>query len=345
MTARRCSPFGLRFGLTVAALLTAACTTPPAGRATRAASASSERPVQVVSFELEDRSRPRSIPVRVAYPSGASGATGASASRPAAGWPIVLFSHGAYSSKDDYAPVTDSWAARGYVVVSVTHSDSVSLGAVRFQPTPGAWSGRLADLQFLLAHLDLIAREVPALRGRLDVQRVAIAGHSLGGMVAQAFGGMTGSDRETQRRYALHDPRIRAVVVLSGVGPLPPATAAGDFESLRTPLFVSVGTQDLAMPMMVAKSGLELRREPFDLAPAGHKYLLVLDGADHYLGGMVGRDDLPKSPQGALYVEAFDDLSGLFLDAWLKGDRRARAELDALKVPPEVKSVATLSRG
>jgi dienelactone hydrolase len=326
-----------------ALLLAAGCQSAPPAAVPGAASFAPSQvdpAVRVAEFELEDPARPRRIPIRVAYPSAPQ--RGAAAGR---ALPLVLFSHGAYSSKDDYAPVTDRWAARGYVVVSVTHTDSVSLGAVRFKPTPGAWSGRLADLKFLLADPAALERAVPALRGRIDFQRIAIAGHSLGGMVAQAFGGMTGVNVETRERYALHDPRIRAVVVLSGVGPLPPATEAADFASLSTPLFVSVGTQDLPMPQRVGKGGLELRREPFELAPPGHKYLLVLEGADHYLGGMVGRDDLPKSPQGALYVEAFDELSGRFLDAWLKGDRQARQELDRLALPAAFAGVASLSRG
>jgi pimeloyl-ACP methyl ester carboxylesterase len=326
-----------------ALLFAAGCQSPPPPTPPGAASVAPstvEPTVRVAELELEDPARPRRIPLRVAYPAGPG-----RRAAPARGLPLVIFSHGAYSSKDDYAPLTDRWAARGYVVVSVTHTDSVSLGAVRGRPTPGAWSGRLADLQFLLAHPTAIERGIPALRGRIDFEHIAIAGHSLGGMVAQAFGGMTGLNPETRERYALHDPRIRAIVVLSGVGPLPPATQAADFATLSTPLFVSVGTLDLAMPQIVAKGGLELRREPYELAPAGHKYLLVLEGADHYLGGMVGRDDLPKSPQGALYVEAFDALSGRFLDAWLKGDRHAREELDRLAMPAAFASVASLSRG
>ncbi len=291
-------------------------------------------PVAVARFDLEDASRPRTIPVRVAYPLGSARAL-----------PVVIFSHGAYSSRDDYAPVTDVWAARGYVVVSVTHLDSVALGAVRGKPTPGAWAGRVADVRYLLAHLEDLGARVPPLRGRIDTQHIALAGHSLGGMVAQAFGGMTGMNPETHERYALRDPRIRAIVVLSGVGPMPPATQVADFATLDTPLFVSVGTRDLAMPQIVAKGGLELRREPFELAPAGHKYLLVLTDADHYLGGMVGRDDLPKSPEGTKYVAAFDELSGLFLDAWLKHDPRARARLDAFSVPPDLTGVASFTRG
>ena len=214
---------------------------------TRVASTPSAR-VSVANFGLQDPSRPREIPVRVAFPSGTARAL-----------PVVIFSHGAYSSKDDYVPVTDSWAARGYVVIAITHPDSVSLGAVRGKPTPGAWAGRTADVRFILDHLSAVEEAVPALRGRIDRTRIALAGHSLGGMVAQAFGGMTGMNVETSERYAFHDSRIRAVVVLSGVGPLPPATSSEDFAGLTVPLFVSVGTNDLAMPQRVPKSGFDLR--------------------------------------------------------------------------------------
>ena len=314
-----------------AAILLAGCAGAPA-RVPVAPVASKPEP-RVASIDLVDVARPRSVPLRVAYP-----ATGRNL-------PVVVFSHGAFSSKDDYVPVTDGWAGRGYVVIAITHVDSVALGAARGKPVPGTWAGRVADVRFVIDHLDAVAAAVPELRGRIDGQRIAVTGHSLGALLAQAFGGMTGSDRETGERYALRDPRIRAIVALSGVGPLAQMTVAEDFRGLSKPLFASVGTDDLAMPSASSQSGYELRRGPFDLAPSGRKYLLVLRGSDHYLGGMVGRDDLPKSPDGAAYVRTFTELSGLFLDAWLKGDRSARSRLDALRLSPEQARVAELTRG
>ena len=71
------------------------------------------------------------------------------------------------------------------------------------------------------------------------------------------------------------------------------------------------------------------RRQPWDLAAPGEKYLLTLDGADHYLGGMVGRDDLPRSANGPQYVAAFAEVSGRFLDGFLGGDTAAIGWLDA----------------
>ncbi|TMQ95305.1 chlorophyllase, partial [Actinomadura soli] len=38
--------------------------------------------------------------------------------------PIVVFAHGFGSNLDGYAPLTDYWAAHGFVVIQATHLDS-----------------------------------------------------------------------------------------------------------------------------------------------------------------------------------------------------------------------------
>jgi pimeloyl-ACP methyl ester carboxylesterase len=213
----------------------------------------------------------------------------------------------------------------------MTHLDSITMGAVRGKPTPDAFPERVQDVELVLAQLAEIERRIPALAGRLDTGRIAIAGHSFGGLLAQAFAGMAMTDPATGKPVPLRrDPRIRCAVVFSGVGPMPPASTAAGFASIDVPMLVSVGTEDLAMPNVPGKSGYALRREPFDLAPAGGRYLLVLNGADHYLGGMVGRDDLPKSPRGPGYVRVFDEVSLAFLDATLRDSAAAKRMLAQL---------------
>ena len=41
--------------------------------------------------------------------------------------PVVVFSHGMTLTMDNYAPLADFWAARGFVVIQPTHLDSLNL--------------------------------------------------------------------------------------------------------------------------------------------------------------------------------------------------------------------------
>ena len=70
--------------------------------------------------------------------------------------PIILFSHGAQYSKDDYLPLTEFWASHGYVVIQPTHIESLSLGLARNDPRiQDAWKTRVLDLRKALAVIGL----------------------------------------------------------------------------------------------------------------------------------------------------------------------------------------------
>lgn len=263
----------------------------------------------------------REIPVRIGYPVRGKGVR------------VVLFSHGAFSSGDDYDPILDPWVAAGYVVIAPTHRDSTRLGGRRGSGDARHFAWRLDDMERLLANLDTLLERVPGLRARIRLDRIAATGHSFGGLVAQTIAGGTYFDPASDRTVSRRDPRIVAALVFSGAGPFPPSLREGDFAGIRVPLLVTVGTNDLKQAPDL--TGYEWRRKPFDLAPAdGSKYLLVLDGADHYLGGRVGRDDLPVDPRSDEYLAAFRRVSTQFLDRYLGDDPRAML--------PGRESIATL---
>lgn len=283
-------------------------------------------PIVVTDTTLERPGGEPALPVRIAAP-----VTGT-------GLPVVLFSHGAYSSKDDYSALLDHWAAHGYIVVAVTHRDSTRLGAKRGNNDPRFMQWRLEDMA-------LVADRLPSLLGslsgsglaqRADTSRIAATGHSFGGLIAQTLGGAMLRDPASGKAASPRLPNVRATIIFSGAGAMPPVLTREDFLTLTVPTLVTVGTDDLKQAPDL--SGYEWRRQPYDLIAPGNKYLLVLDGADHYLGGSVGRDDLPRSPQADAYIAAFRQASTLFLDAWLKDDPAARRRLDA--VPPSAAAFA-----
>ena len=241
--------------------------------------------------------------------------------------PVVLFSHGAYSSKDEYNLILDFWAAHGYVVIAPTHRDSTSLGVARGSNDPRRFVWRLDDMALLSAQLEQLAAKVPALAGRVDLTKVVAAGHSFGGLIAQTLGGATYFDPAAGKTVSRHDARIKAVIIFSGAGRLPPLLRAEDFATLLVPTLVTVGTEDLKQS---AISGYRWRREPYDLIPAENRYLLVLQGADHYLGGLVCRDDLPHAAQGPQWLSLFNEVTLAFMDAALQRDSSAPRRLAQL---------------
>jgi predicted dienelactone hydrolase len=272
----------------------------------------------------------RVIPLRISAP-----ATGR-------GLPVVLFSHGAYSSKDDYSSILDHWADAGYVVIAVSHRDSVKLGVTRGSNNPKFFEWRLDDMQVVLANLDAILAQAPTVQPRADVTRIAATGHSFGGLVAQTLGGATFNDiARGGGAVSRADPRVRAVIIFSGAGAFAPLLTPANFATLSLPTLVTVGSEDLKQAPDL--SGYEWRRQPYDLIAPGRKYLLTLDGADHYLGGIVGRDDLPRSPNAAMYLAEFNRWSTTFLDAYLRDRRSSRWQLEAVPQSPASRAVSTWS--
>ena len=159
--------------------------------------------------------------------------------------PIILLSHGHgnsnfLSSMLGCAPLADFWAAHGFVVIQPTHLNSKTVNVDRNGPEgPLFWRSRVEDMKLIIDHLDDIESIVPALSGRLDKNRIAIAGYSLGGHTAAMLLGMRMTDPGSGAILDMSDSRIKAGVLLAAPGKgsdLNPA-AAERFPFLRNPSF------------------------------------------------------------------------------------------------------------
>lgn len=210
--------------------------------------------------------------------------------------PVVLFSHGYGSSLDGYGPLADFWAAHGFVVVQPTHLDSRTVGLPQDDPrTPRLWRFRVEDMKRVLDHLDVLEAAVPGLRGRVDRDRVAAAGHSFGGQTTGNLLGLRVLDPVTGKEEDdLSDARIRAGVLLATAGKggadLTPFAAENfpflnpSFARMTTPALVVVGDRD---DSPLSHRGPDWMTDAYTLSP-GDKSLLTLVGAEHSLGGIPG---------------------------------------------------------
>jgi hypothetical protein len=274
--------------------------------------------VAVGAATLHDAVEGRDIAVRLAAP--------AEPGR----YPVVVFSHGAMCYPEKYAAVTDHWASWGYVVVAPNHLDSPN-SRTKLTPDllPKLLDSRIRDLTLvtdsaatLLAGANLAATPDPA--------RMAIAGHSFGGMLTQIKMGLLLKDPRTGSALSRADARYRAALVMSGVGPMP-QMAPDAFAGLRGPLLASGGTLDLGNVGSGEIFPWEWRMSAYTLAPPGDKYSLVLERGDHYLGGLICREDRggDDDAEGAAIVRA---VQVTFLDAWVRDDARERRALATLNV-------------
>jgi predicted dienelactone hydrolase len=235
-------------------------------------------------------------PIRLTLPNRPALELRLTAPVPGRDLPIVLFSHGYgpslyIPSKDGYAPLVQFWAERGFAVIQPTHASSRVGGLGPGRPeAPFYWRDRVAEMRAILDQLVEVERQAPAVAGRLDHDRIAVAGHSFGGHTSALLLGarLHGED--------FSDPRISAGVLLAAPGrggdDLTPESAARfpffdvDYTGIRSPILVVCGAED--NPHFTPR-GPEWHSDAFTDAP-GADALLTIAGVGHGLGGIAGLD-------------------------------------------------------
>jgi len=228
--------------------------------------------------------------------------------------PVIVFTHGYTGTFTDYTFLVEDLASRGYIVVSIDHTyeaTAVEFPDGRFvkslvgshltntwqtddQTLSSALAVRLDDVKFVVDELERLSESTGTpFAGRFDLTRLALAGHSLGGLTAW-FG--------VQR-----DARFRAAVL---VDPYLPDIPVG-----------STGT-----PILLLTMGREQRNEDecqlwSDLR--GPRLAVNLRGAEH-----VTPSDLIWLAKGAIKsgsmgpdrtIEALRDYIAAFLDTNVRG--------------------------
>ncbi len=249
---------------------------------------------EIDQLYLLDAERGRNIGVKIYHPVG----TGLA--------PVVVFSHGLGGSQWGYSYLGRHLASQGIISIHTTHPgsdwllwDGKGRGAAMLNlrkavDQPGNWLDRPRDIAFVLDRLDELERQAPALAGRFDRTRIAVAGHSFGAYTALACAGLKPSLPDAPN-LDLADPRPIAFVAMSPQGHggfLPVGCMAG----VTRPVLLISGTED-DQPFSGSGHGLPWRMQAWDELPIGAKWLAVLDGATHMTfsgGGMGEKADPPK---------------------------------------------------
>lgn len=283
-------------------------------------------PVQICNATWTDPARAnRQVPVRIRMPAGTGKV------------PLILFSHGLGGNLDSGTDWAEAWADAGMAVINMDHPGSdraVIFNGQLFQAMNAEQlSARAGDVKFVLDEVSHRPSEGSCDLGRIDMSRIGMSGHSFGAVTTQAVSG---------QHYPLGlfpkfaDPRITASIAFS---PSPPVM--GDdkdaFGAIAIPFMSVTGTADEA-PVQRRVTAAD-RQRPYRAMPAGGKYLLVLDGANHmqFNGQDTLRNGMKPDPHTRAVTIA---ATTAFWRANLLGDGQAASWLakpDGLK--------ATLAKG
>jgi predicted dienelactone hydrolase len=278
----------------------------------------------------------------------------------------VVFSHGAGGSRATFPGLTAHWASHGYIVVLPTHSDSIELRRRKGEDLSLLARDlnllvrdvrpldRLADVVFLLDSIGTMEERGPGLRGgdgagRVDRERIGMAGHSAGALTTQMAAGVKVrgvSPGAMLEARSVGDPRIDAAILISGQGTTNRMFTDQSWSELSKPTMVLTGSKDYAA---ISTETPASRREPFEKAKPGDKYLVFIEGATHssYQGkGPALRLDReqPSETELSMITSVTAAATLAFLDIYLKDDKRARAYLASEALPAFSGKKATLQR-
>ena len=275
--------------------------------------------VLIKSMQLPFPALDKDLPLRIAFPEDGGP------------FPVIVFSHGNGSSKDHYSAYADHWASHGYVVIQPTHMDSTSLGGsmrnMNYAKMMAISDSRRRDMRFIVDSLTQLEQQIPGLAGKIDPERLVAAGHSMGGATALRLAGLVFIDPQDDSETDYRDERFDALLLVSDPGNnrlMPDAP----WKAVAIPTFIATGTNDYGgMPKKPGQSVEKDVRFPQDwVMPDTANHYLFVDGMDHYLGGLICKENVP-GPKDYDALQIVDAVSTAFLDAYMKEDEAAMAFL------------------
>jgi predicted dienelactone hydrolase len=223
-------------------------------------------------------------------------------------YPLVVFSHGFALSPIVYGTLVEHYASQGYVVLAPEHNESFD-GSLT-----GFWKeliDRPVDIRRTIDHAEQLSRSGEPLAGMIDLDDVAVVGHSYGGYTALAAAGAQfdfAAYKDRCAALAADDPRnffcaplpnesdmaMRAGLdeVPSGLWPSfgdPRITAAISLAG-DAYLFDQRGLAELEVPVMAMGGTIDEgtpytwgAKLTYDHAGSTNKTLVSFPGAGHFL--------------------------------------------------------------
>lgn len=239
---------------------------------------------QIDFASLQDAKRNnRSVPMKVHLPGGKGP------------YPVVVVSHGAGGNLDSNFAQAKHLATHGYIAICVEHIGSNTKkalsGGLRVGKTIAAMTrdadevmNRPQDIRFAIDQVEKWNRVHTQLKGKFDLRRIGVMGHSFGAYTTLVICGARPALDWFQPKIGtgkglgpnLFDKRVRCGVALSPQGPGEPFFLSTSYSSIRVPLLGISGTKDKQQSAEPIH-----RKNSFQHWPKGDRFLLWINNANH----------------------------------------------------------------
>lgn len=201
-------------------------------------------------------------------------------------FPLVILSHGYPGNRFLMTHLGENLASKGYVTVSIDHTDSTYSDQAAFGST---LLNRSVDQRFAI---DVMANLKSPIGEITDAQNTAVIGYSMGGYGAVVFGGAGVTKASTEYGWgtpngllerhlagsdsheALMDSRLKAVIAIAPWGRNAGFWDATGASGLRKPTLFMAGSVD-DVSVYDAMRGL------FEDATGADRHLLTFENANH----------------------------------------------------------------
>ncbi len=219
-------------------------------------------------------------------------------------YPLVIYSHGAYTFRQQAAYLMEHLASYGFVVMATDHEDN---WGTLFEPTYRTEVSRPRDMSRMIDLAEQLTASGDILAGLIDTEHVAAIGFSMGGEIAMEMGGARLNLTEWQETFCVEFPdnsdctdyrdHLDETAVLAGLDtapeglwpdwsdrrvdvivPLAPNAnmfGGGGLDNVKLPVLFIVGTTDSAVG-----PGITYRRT-FESLPSAAKTRVRFENADH----------------------------------------------------------------
>jgi hypothetical protein len=284
--------------------------------------------IQTLLVDWTDTGRRGEIPVKIYYP--------VARYRQLTAFPVIIFSHDAGRTRDEFDYLGQHWASRGYVSVFLP----------QYAKDYGVWKGsfiqekdkryitsrikerrqdirRDNDVRFAIDRLEMMNRNDRTFRGMFDLRYIGVVGDYYDANTAMSVAGLYAGVSRDRNKYYSGNPQVRAIIVLSEPAQNRNAILNNTYSRIGVPILEMTETIT-GIPAQRRGRRPDQKVMPYNFSTERDIYSIIFNVADYMIFSGDRHRNFGKDKMDAYHISFIKDVTTAFWDAYLKNDLQAK---------------------